>query len=49
MDKPITPQYQPPRITELGTVAALTQGNEDGAATDNSFPVGTPKPNVTFS
>lgn len=44
-----TPQYQPPRITELGTVAGLTQGLETGPRLDAAFPDDTPVGDLTFS
>ena len=41
--------YRPPRITELGTVAALTRGLDDGPKLDAAFPDNTPKDELTFS
>ena len=43
------PQYQPPRITELGTVAGLTQGRDRGPRLDAAFPDDTPFDELTFS
>lgn len=43
------PQYQPPRITELGTVADLTRGFSDGPRLDAAFPDDTPRGELTFS
>jgi hypothetical protein len=42
-------QYQPPRITELGTVAGLTQGLREGPRLDAAFPDNTPVEDLTFS
>lgn len=44
-----SPQYQPPRITELGTVAGLTQGLKTGPRLDAAFPDNTDFEDLTFS
>jgi hypothetical protein len=49
MDDITRPQYQPPRITELGTVAGLTQGLRTGPRLDAAFPDNTDFEDLTFS
>lgn len=44
-----TSSYETPEITALGTFEQITQGASDGAKLDASFPVGTPKSDLTFS
>ena len=41
--------YEAPSITELGTVADMTNEAAAGAATDAAFPIGTPPGDITFS
>lgn len=41
--------YEPPSITELGTLAEMTQAGIPGSRTDAAFPAGTPRGDVTFS
>jgi len=42
-------QYETPRIEDHGDLAELTAGLHEGESTDASFPVHTPKKNLTFS
>ena len=49
MDQNVRTQYQPPQITEYGTLAQLTQGNATGERLDGDFPTGTPFDDLTFS
>ncbi len=44
-----TPTYEAPMLTVVGTIAEVTQGSASGAATDASFPAGTPFADLTFS
>jgi hypothetical protein len=41
--------YEAPSITELGTVADITNASTSGPATDALFPIGTPQGDLTFS
>lgn len=41
--------YEPPTITDYGTLSELTAGQTDGDVTDRDFPAGTPKRDLTFS
>ena len=41
--------YNKPQLTIYGNVEVLTQGADDGAALDATFPVGTPKGDLGFS
>jgi hypothetical protein len=41
--------YEPPAITELGTLVEMTRGHDPGTRTDAAFPVGTPIGDLTFS
>lgn len=41
--------YEAPAFTVLGTVAELTQGGQNGDDLDATFPVGTPRGDLTFS
>jgi hypothetical protein len=45
----MTPHYEAPQITMLGTVAGLTRANQTGPLTDASFPDNTPVGDLTFS
>jgi hypothetical protein len=42
-------QYEAPKITDYGSLVELTAANQDGDFTDKSFPVHTPKKDLTFS
>jgi hypothetical protein len=42
-------EYETPRIEDHGDLAELTAGSKAGASTDASFPVHTPKEDLTFS
>ena len=44
-----TPEYEAPQVVDFGDLVALTAGGNDGCDLDSSFPVGTPKRNLTFS
>lgn len=44
-----TKEYEAPRIEDHGDLVTLTAGKEMGASTDASFPVHTPKEDLTFS
>ena len=41
--------YEAPRLNEVGSLRDLTRGSSDGNSLDASFPVNTPKRNLTFS
>jgi len=41
-----TRTYQAPQITELGSVAQLTQGESRGDKLDADYPAGTPAVNI---
>jgi hypothetical protein len=50
MDESTTPlKYETPRIQDHGDLAELTGGARSGYALDASFPVGTPKSDLTFT
>jgi hypothetical protein len=42
-------EYEPPSITELGTLVEMTRAQGPGDRTDAAFPVGTPRGDLTFS
>ena len=42
-------QYVTPKVTDLGDLTELTEGQADGDFTDQAFPVNTPKRDLTFS
>jgi hypothetical protein len=42
-------EYTTPRLIVHGDVEVITQGNQNGYALDASFPIHTPKKNLTFS
>jgi hypothetical protein len=44
-----TKEYEAPRIEDHGDLTELTAGYKEGASTDASFPVHTPKEDLTFS
>jgi hypothetical protein len=48
MHTPVS-KYTPPMLVALGSMAALTQGNAGGSSLDKSFPIHTPKKDLTFS
>lgn len=41
--------YEPPKVTDYGSLAEMTGGSPNGAATDRVFPAGTPASDLTFS
>jgi hypothetical protein len=41
--------YEPPTVTDYGSLADITAGGPTGAATDREFPTGTPASDLTFS
>jgi hypothetical protein len=41
--------YASPKLTNLGSLETVTQGNKTGGYLDKSFPVHTPKGKLTFS
>lgn len=41
--------FSAPSLTDLGSVAALTQGGADGQFLDATFPTNTPRGELTFS
>ena len=41
--------YEPPAVEVMGTFEELTLGNTTGNQLDASFPIHTPKPDLTFS
>lgn len=41
--------YEAPKIIDYGTLVELTAAQQDGDFTDKSFPVHTPKKDLTFS
>lgn len=41
--------YETPKVQEIGSVHELTLGSNDGDVTDATFPVNTPKKDLTFS
>ena len=51
MDKPIeeTSEYTKPEVADYGDLLDLTAGNKTGNFLDATFPIHTPKKNLTFS
>jgi hypothetical protein len=49
MEKDNTTEYEAPRIEDHGDLAELTAGQKEGESTDASFPIHTPKKDLTFS
>jgi hypothetical protein len=43
------PQYEPPAVTDYGTLTELTAASATGTVTDRAFPAGTPAGDITFS
>lgn len=41
--------YEEPKLVEVGSFEALTEGNATGSHLDASFPAGTDKGDLTFS
>lgn len=41
--------YETPQVVDHGTLVQMTAGQDDGDYTDRSFPVNTPKRDLTFS
>lgn len=41
--------FSAPSVTDLGSIAALTQGGADGNFLDDTFPTNTPRGQLTFS
>ena len=48
-DTPEAPRYEAPVVTDYGNLTEITAGMSDGNFTDRSFPVNTPKRDLTFS
>jgi len=44
-----TVEYEAPRVVDFGDLVEMTAGQADGDLTDASFPVNTPKRDLTFS
>ena len=44
-----TPRYDTPTIADYGDLVDITAGGSSGANLDASFPVHTPKADLTFS
>ena len=42
-------EYEPPRVRDYGNLEELTAGAKNGNFTDATFPVSTPKSQLTFS
>lgn len=42
-------EYTAPRLNRLGSLEKLTLGSSDGYALDATFPINTPKSDLTFS
>ena len=49
MTKPQKKPYDAPRLKNVGSFEAVTQGNSTGSNIDATFPAGTPFGNLTFS
>ena len=43
------PQYEPPAVTDYGSLTELTAASSTGTVTDKAFPAGTPIGDLTFS
>jgi hypothetical protein len=43
------PQYEPPVVTDYGSLIDLTAASMTGGVTDRAFPAGTPVGDITFS
>ncbi len=43
-----TTEYETPRIEDHGDLAELTAGNSSGEYLDKTFPIGTPKKDLSF-
>jgi hypothetical protein len=41
--------YEPPQVTDYGSLAELTAGGPAGEFTDADFPADTPRGDLTFS
>lgn len=41
--------YEPPKIVDFGDLVELTSHHTNGNFTDQAFPAGTPKGDLTFS
>ena len=41
--------YDAPKVQEIGSVHELTLASDNGNSLDQTFPVGTPKGDLTFS
>src|SRR3954468_21031263 len=48
-DMPDASVYEIPTVTDYGNLTEITAGMSDGNFTDRSFPVNTPKRDLTFS
>lgn len=44
-----TQAYEPPQITDYGSLKEITAASMVGGVTDKTFPAGTPKGDLTFS
>jgi hypothetical protein len=45
-----TPQaYEPPKVTDYGSLKEITAASVSGGVTDKTFPAGSPKGDLTFS
>lgn len=45
----MTMAYETPRVVDYGDLLEMTAGQADGNFTDRTFPVNTPKRDLTFS
>ena len=48
MEKTTQP-YEQPKVEDYGDLKDLTAGHKNGSALDATFPIHTPKKNLTFS
>jgi hypothetical protein len=48
-DDKSTIEYEAPQVVDFGDLVEMTAGQSDGDLTDSSFPVNTPKRDLTFS
>jgi hypothetical protein len=46
---PDATQYEPPLVTDYGSLIDLTAASATGTVTDRAFPAGTPIGDITFS
>jgi hypothetical protein len=45
----VTPEYEVPSVVDYGSLRELTAGQQGPNALDATFPVGTPRGDLTFS